>query len=176
MKRILAILFTLSLLTVLLAGCGEREDDKKNDGAPGAENGDTTGGESNGTENGNTTGGESNGADEGLFGEGALENDGSITGEDTTGVRGADLYKDGDDDTIITHRNGNLYGKAYLTPETERSANAQLRSNGRSLTGIPNDELYSDDARYQQMLSNGRVHDTDGFLFDGENTSYNTLR
>jgi len=26
------------------------------------------------------------------------------------------------------------------------------------------------------MLSNGRVHDTDGFLFDGENTHYNTLK
>ena len=32
------------------------------------------------------------------------------------------------------------------------------------------------DLRYRQMLSNGRVHDADGFLFDGENTHYNTLR
>ena len=67
-------------------------------------------------------------------------------------------------------------GKTYLNPETEKSANAQLRSNGRSLTGITNDELYSYDLRYRQMLSNGRVHDTDGFLFDGENTHYNTLK
>ena len=74
------------------------------------------------------------------------------------------------------HENGNLYGKTYLNPETEKSANAQLRSNGRSLTGITNDELYSYDLRYRQMLSNGRVHDTDGFLFDGENTHYNTLK
>lgn len=159
MKRILAILFALSLVTALLAGCGGREDDKKGNGVPDAENG-----------------GAADGTDEGLFGEGAIENDGSVTGKDTTGARGADLYKDGDDDTIITHRNGNLYGKAYLTPETERSANAQLRSNGRSMTGITNEALYGDDARYQQMLENGRVHDSDGFLRDGENTSYNTLR
>ena len=38
-------------------------------------------------------------------------------------------------DKTITHENGNLYGKTYLNPETEKSANAQLRSNGRSLTG-----------------------------------------
>ena len=79
-------------------------------------------------------------------------------------------------DKTITHENGNLYGKTYLNPETEKSANAQLRSNGRSLTGITNDELYSYDLRYRQMLSNGRVHDTDGFLFDGESTHYNTLK
>ena len=66
-------------------------------------------------------------------------------------------------------------GKTYLNPETERSANAQLRSNGRSLTGT-NINGISNDVRYRQMLSNGRVHDTDGFLFDGENTHYNTLK
>lgn len=158
MKRALAIIFALSLLTALLSGCGERKDDRKDDTAG---NGDST---------------QSGGTDGELFGEGALGGDGSTTEKDTTGARGADLYKDGDDDTVITHRNGNLYGKAYLTPETERSANAQLRSNGRSMTGITNEALYGDDARYQQMLENGRVHDTDGFLFDGENTSYNTLR
>ena len=72
-------------------------------------------------------------------------------------------------------KNGNLYGKTYLNPETEKSANAQLRSNGRSLTGA-NINGISNDVRYRQMLSNGRVHDTDGFLFDGENTHYNTLK
>ena len=29
--------------------------------------------------------------------------------------------------------------------------------------------------RYQLMLDNARVHDTDGFLFDGENASHDTL-
>ena len=47
------------------------------------------------------------------------------------------------------------------------------RSGGRSLTGI---DLNSNDLRYRRMLSNGRVRDTDGFLFDGENTHFNTLR
>ena len=78
-------------------------------------------------------------------------------------------------DKTITHENGNLYGKTDLNPKTEKSANAQLRSNGRSLTGT-NINGISNDVRYRQMLSNGRVHDTDGFLFDGENTHYNTLK
>ena len=46
-------------------------------------------------------------------------------------------------------------GKTYLNPETEKSANAQLRSNGRSLTGT-NINGISNDVRYRQMLSNGR--------------------
>ena len=29
---------------------------------------------------------------------------------------------------------------------------------------------------FHVQMSNGRVHDTDGFLFDGENTHYNTLK
>lgn len=29
--------------------------------------------------------------------------------------------------------------------------------------------------RYEQMLQNGRVHDRDGFLLDGENTRHDTL-
>lgn len=29
--------------------------------------------------------------------------------------------------------------------------------------------------RYDQMLKNGRVHDRDGFLLDGENPRYDTL-
>ena len=53
------------------------------------------------------------------------------------------------------------------------STDAQSRSGGRSLTGI---DLNSNDLRYRRMLSNGRVRDTDGFLFDGENTHFNTLR
>ncbi len=31
------------------------------------------------------------------------------------------------------------------------------------------------DARYALMLENGRVHDTDGFLLDGENTNWRTF-
>ncbi len=57
------------------------------------------------------------------------------------------------------------------------STTPQQRSNGRSLTGAAiNGRSASDELRYRQMLENGRVRDTDGFLLDGENTSYDTLR
>lgn len=34
----------------------------------------------------------------------------------------------------------------------------------------------SNELRYRLMLENARVHDTDGFLLDGENAHYNTFR
>ena len=122
--------------------------------------------------------------DDSVTGDGMMGDDMDGDGENTTrsvdrrnaAASASDRSRYFGSDKTITHENGNLYGKTYLNPETEKSANAQLRSNGRSLTGITNDELYSYDLRYRQMLSTGRVHDTDGFLFDGESTHYNTLK
>ena len=185
MKQTLAMLFVTALLLFSLAGCGEKKDSN--------------------TANGPSTGTTDNGAadsgkkDDNMPGDdmsGENKKDDSVTGD---GMMGDDMAGDGENDTkrsvsrrnaaasasdrsryfgsdkTITHENGNLYGKTYLNPETEKSANAQLRSNGRSLTGT-NINGISNDVRYRQMLSNGRVHDTDGFLFDGENTHYNTLK
>lgn len=61
--------------------------------------------------------------------------------------------------------------KSHDTPGTDRR-NAAARASGRSRYF----NSAKSDLRYRQMLSNGRVHDADGFLFDGENTHYNTLR
>lgn len=186
MKRTLAIGFVLAMLLFSLAGCGEKKDNGTTNG--------TTNDTTNGMENGNTA---DNGAADDMTG-GSTKDD-SVTGD---GMMGDDMAGDtagGTEDTVssanrrsnaaarasdrsryfgsdktITHENGNLYGKTYLDPETEKSANAQLRSNGRSMTGITVPS--ANDLRYRQMLSNGRVRDTDGFLFDGENTHYNTLR
>ena len=151
MKQTLAMLFVTALLLFSLAGCGEKKDSN--------------------TANGPSTGTTDNGA---VDGDG--ENTTRSVDRRNAAASASDRSRYFGSDKTITHENGNLYGKTYLNPETEKSANAQLRSNGRSLTGITNDELYSYDLRYRQMLSNGRVHDTDGFLFDGENTHYNTLK
>lgn len=121
--------------------------------------------------------------DDSVTGDGMMGDDMDGNGENTTrsvdrrnaAASASDRSRYFGSDKAITHENGNLYGKTYLNPETEKSANAQLRSNGRSLTGT-NINGISNDVRYRQMLSNGRVHDTDGFLFDGENTHYNTLK
>ena len=170
MKQTLAMLFVTALLLFSLAGCGEKKDSN-------TANGPSTGTTDNGAA-------DSNKKDDSVIGDGMMGDDMDGDGENTTrsvdrrnaAASASDRSRYFGSDKTITHENGNLYGKTYLNPETEKSANAQLRSNGRSLTGITNDELYSYDLRYRQMLSNGRVHDTDGFLFDGENTHYNTLK
>ena len=177
MKRTLAIGFVLAMLLFSLAGCGEKKDN----------------GTTNGMENGNTA---DNGAADDMTG-GSTKDD-SVTGD---GMMGDDMTGDtagGTEDTVssanrrgnaaarasdrsryfgsdktITRENGGVYGKS-LTPEAGWNTNAQLRSNGRSMTGITVPS--ANDLRYRQMLSNGRVRDTDGFLFDGENTHHNTLR
>ena len=61
--------------------------------------------------------------------------------------------------------------KSHDTPGADRR-NAAARASGRSRYF----NSAKSDLRYRQMLSNGRVHDADGFLFDGENTHYNTLK
>ena len=184
MKQTLAMLFVTALLLFSLAGCGEKKDSN-------TANGPSTGTTDNGAADSgkkkdnmpvDDMSGE-NKKDDSVTGDGMMGDDMDGDGENTTrsvdrrnaAARASDRRRYFGSDKTITHENGNLYGKTYLNPETEKSANAQLRSNGRSLTGT-NINGISNDVRYRQMLSNGRVHDTDGFLFDGENTHYNTLK
>ena len=184
MKQTLAMLFATVLLLFSLAGCGEKKDNSTvTDPPAGTTDHDASGDEKDSGTPGDDMTGE-NKKDDSVTGDGMMGDDMDGDNSDTTrsvsrrnaAASASDRSRYFGSDKTITHENGNLYGKTYLNPETEKSANAQLRSNGRSLTGIPNSELYSYDLRYRQMLANGRVHDTDGFLFDGENTHYNTLK
>ena len=184
MRKTLAMLFVTALLLFSLAGCGEKKDNNTAGTPP-------TGTTDNGAadsdkKNDNTSGDDMSGEnekDDSVTGDGMMGDDMDGDGENTSrsvnrrsaAASASDRSRYFGSGKTITHENGNLYGKTYLNPETEKSANAQLRSNGRSLTGIDVGGL-SNDLRYRQMLSNGRVHDTDGFLFDGENTHYNTLK
>ena len=183
MKQTLAMLFVTVLMLFSLAGCGEKKDSSAADGKPGSTTGSGTA--DSGKRDDAAPGDDMSGAganDESVTGDGMMgdDMDGADSGTRASAGRrnaaasASDRSRYFGDDKTITHENGNLYGKTYLNPETEKSANAQLRSNGRSLTGSVLDP--TNDLRYRQMLSNGRVHDTDGFLFDGENTHYNTLR
>ena len=178
MKQTLAMLFVTALLLFSLAGCGEKKDGNTANDPPSGTTDDS------GKKDVNTPGDDmtgSNAEDDSVTGDGMMGDDMDGDGENTTrsvdrrnaAASASDRSRYFGSDKTITHENGNLYGKTYLNPETKKSANAQLRSNGRSLTGK---NLASNDLRYRQMLSNGRVRDTDGFLFDGENTHYNTLR
>ena len=183
MKQTLAMLFVTALLLFSLAGCGEKKDSNT---ANGPSTGTTDNGAADsGKKKDNLPGddmSDENKKDDSVTGDGMMGDDmdgdesaaGRSTGRRNAAASASDRSRYFGSDKTITHENGNLYGKTYLNPETDKSANAQLRSNGRSMTGIPTNS--DNDLRYRQMLSNGRVHDTDGFLFDGENTHYNTLK
>ena len=74
----------------------------------------------------------------------------------------------GTDDTYGTYDNGtNGYG--YNDSGRSRGVTGDI-GNGidNAMDGL-NDTLTGDSRRYQEMLENGRVHDTDGYLLDGEN-------
>lgn len=46
---------------------------------------------------------------------------------------------------------------------------------GSTITGSIFGTQHESAERYDRMLQNGRVHDRDGFLLDGENSRYDTL-
>ena len=162
MKQTLAMLFVTALLLFSLAGCGEKKDSNTANGPSTGttDNGAADSGKKKDNMPGDDMSGE-NKKDDSVTGDGMMGDDMDGDGENTTrsvdrrnaAASASDRSRYFGSDKTITHENGNLYGKTYLNPE-----------------------LYSYDLRYRQMLSNGRVHDTDGFLFDGENTHYNTLK
>ena len=148
MKKTLAMLCLTALALVSLVGCGEKKGGSAVSGGPKSEMSEKKKDLPRGDD---------------MSGKDA--NDKSITGDGMVG----DKMKDAGRRAAAAVRSAAGRSRYYGIPSTD----AQSRSGGRSLTGI---DLNSNDLRYRRMLSNGRVRDTDGFLFDGENTHFNTLR
>lgn len=148
MKKTLAMLCLTALALVSLVGCGEKKGGSAVSGRPKSEMSEKKKDLPRGDD---------------MSGKDA--NDKSITGDGMVG----DMMKDAGRRAAAAARSAAGRSRYYGIPSTD----AQSRSGGRSLTGI---DLNSNDLRYRRMLSNGRVRDTDGFLFDGENTHFNTLR
>ena len=148
MKKTLAMLCLTALALVSLVGCGEKKGGSAVSGRPKSEMSEKKKDLPRGDD---------------MSGKDA--NDKTITGDGMVG----DKMKDAGRRAAAAARSAAGRSRYYGIPSTD----AQSRSGGRSLTGI---DLNSNDLRYRQMLSNGRVRDTDGFLFDGENTHFNTLR
>ena len=146
MKQSLAMLFVTVLLLFSLAGCGEKKDNSTANTPPSGttDNGTTDSGKKDDTMPGDDMSGE-NTKDNSVTGDGMMGDDmngnesaaGRSTGRRNAAASASDRSRYFGSDKTITHENGNLYGKTYLNPETDKSANAQLRSNGRSMTGIP---------------------------------------
>ena len=148
MKKTLAMLCLTALALVSLVGCGEKKGGSAVSSRPKSEMSEKKKELPRGDD---------------MSGKDA--NDKSITGDGMVG----DKMKDAGRRAAAAARSAAGRSRYYGIPSTD----AQSRSGGRSLTGI---DLNSNDLRYRRMLSNGRVRDTDGFLFDGENTHFNTLR
>ena len=150
MKQNFAILAVTALLLCSLTACS------------GGQNGGTANGGVNGAENGTTSG---------------------QTGGTTTDPAAGTRYAGGKDDPAVRYGNG--YGNTSAdkrSPSKNATANATLHGSYDKPTGTPAGRAaasargMSNELRYRLMLENARVHDTDGFLLDGENAHYNTFR
>ena len=172
MKRTLAITATTAMLALSLAGCGaERNGDidllPYFDGG-GAGTGTTaTDTMRNGTNSTNGTG-----TNAGASANGGLNN---VTGAVNRGTNNATQYGSARYGATSRDyaRNSATYGVGGP------NSNVYSATNNGGLVGSDATVNEKDAAgfadRYALMLANGRVHDADGFLLDGENSSYRTF-
>lgn len=154
MKEKLIAFILAGVMVLSLVGCGAQKDE---DSTVNGGNGDVTennGGSTNGSTNGGTT------------------NNGTANNGGTN---------DSGDDTVA----GNAKGRTWDTDV--RSGNREVydydfdNNHGSTFGGIDQDNTIYDGmggyrtdrtATWAQMLENGRVHDSDGFLLDGENSTW----
>ena len=160
MKQNFAILAVTALLLCSLTACGgDQNNGAANGNVNGAENG-TTSGMTGKTDSGSNVGGE-------------------LKTDPATGTR----YTGRENDSVV--RYGNDYGNTSADKRAgtkNATANSTLHGSYNNPTGTPAGQTaasargMSNELRYRLMLENARVHDTDGFLLDGENAHYNTFR
>lgn len=145
MKEKLIAFILAGVMVLSLVGCGAQKDQDDNVNAG---NGDVT------------------------------ENNGGSTNNGTANSGGTN---DSGDDTVA----GNAKGRTWDTDV--RSGNREVydydfdNNHGSTFGGIDQDNTIYDGmggyrtdrtATWAQMLENGRVHDSDGFLLDGENSTW----
>ena len=174
MKDKVIALAMAALLALALTGCGE---DKNNTNRPNNGN-DTT---NNGTANNGTTnngtadngtvnnGTANNGANNGTVdNNGTVNNDDVVGGDDTARSRsGYGSYYDNGNDQAFTNNRGSTFGRTGQ--EIQNDATQWPGTVYDTMTGR---QSASGTATWRQMLENGFVHDSDGFLLDGENACW----
>ena len=149
MKEKVMALAMAALLALALTGCGE---DKANTNRPGSDSNNTT---NNGTtDNGGGT------VDDGVT-------DSNGTARNGTGRSGTARYRDNGNDKAFNDNHGSTFG----------GAGEDLKEDAQQFPPTVYDTMTgnrgaSGTATWRQMLENGFVHDTDGFLLDGENTCW----
>lgn len=148
MKGKVMALAMAALLALALTGCGE---DRSNTNRPGSDSNNTT---NNGTaDNGGTV-------DDGVTDSNGAARNG--TGRSSYGA-----YRDNGSDKAFNDNHGSTFGGAG--EDMQRDAQQFPPTVYDSMTG---NRGASGTATWRQMLENGFVHDTDGFLLDGENSCW----
>ena len=174
MKEKVIALAMAALLALALTGCGE---DKNNTNRPNngnditnngtANNGTTNNGTAdNGTvNNGTANNGTNNGTTDN---NGTVNNDSVVGGDDTARSRsGYGSYYDNGNDQAFTNNRGSTFGRTGQ--EIQNDATQWPGTVYDTMTGR---QSASGTATWRQMLENGFVHDSDGFLLDGENACW----
>ena len=147
MKDKVFALLMCGVLAMTLFACGEKRGTANDSDTLGDEhhyNSGTNSGTNNGSTNGNTNNGTTNN-----------NNNGSTDSTDPA----AKGTMNGTERRIITGnnaKNSDVMGDSAVRGSTINPANGTADRT----------------ATWEQMLQNGRVHDTDGFLFDGENSHW----
>ena len=174
MKEKVIALAMAAVLALALTGCGE---DKNNTNRPNngnditnngtANNGTTNNGTAdNGTVNNGTA---NNGTNNGTVdNNGTVNNDDVVGGDDTARSRsGYGSYYDNGNDQAFTNNRGSTFGRTG-----QEIQNDATQWPGTVYDTMSGRQSASGTATWRQMLENGFVHDSDGFLLDGENACW----
>lgn len=179
MKEKVIALAMAALLALALTGCGEDKNNtnRPNNGNDTTNNGTANNGTTNnGTTNNGTTdngtvnnGTANNGTNNGTMdNNGTVNNDGVVGGDDTARSRsGYGSYYDNGNDQAFTNNRGSTFGRTGQ--EIQNDATQWPGTVYDTMTGR---QSASGTATWRQMLENGFVHDSDGFLLDGENACW----
>ena len=174
MKEKVIALAMAALLALALTGCGE---DKNNTNRPNNDNDTTNNGTANNdmanngtTDNGTVNNGTANnGANNGTVdNNGTVNNDDVVGGDDTARSRsGYGGYYDNGNDQAFTNNRGSTFGRTG-----QEIQNDATQWPGTVYDTMSGRQSASGTATWRQMLENGFVHDSDGFLLDGENACW----
>lgn len=179
MKEKVIALAMAALLALALTGCGEDKNNtnRPNNGNDTTNNGTANNGTTNnGTTNNGTTdngtvnnGTANNGTNNGTVdNNGTVNNDDVVGGDDTARSRsGYGSYYDNGNDQAFTNNRGSTFGRTGQ--EIQNDATQWPGTVYDTMTGR---QSASGTATWRQMLENGFVHDSDGFLLDGENACW----
>ena len=174
MKEKVIALAMAAVLALALTGCGEDKNNtnRPNNGNDTTNNGTTNNGTTNNgtTDNGTVNNGTANnGTNNGTTdNNGTVNNDDVVGGDDTARSRsGYGSYYDNGNDQAFTNNRGSTFGRTGQ--EIQNDATQWPGTVYDTMTGR---QSASGTATWRQMLENGFVHDSDGFLLDGENACW----